>query len=92
MAPAAAAAGGNATMAVGTQLMLQSNATGATNCAFTNGGTPGGTVFVPFQAGGCAIPQGVSGIAYVHLTNAQPAGNVLTDNVVVAGVQVIQVS
>lgn len=89
-------AGANATamptMPVGTKLSLTTTATGATECAFVNGGTPGGSVFVPFTAGECAVPAGVSGVTYVHLTSSAPADNVLTDAIVVAGVLPIVVS
>lgn len=79
-------------VAAGTNLQLTTAATGATNCAFTNGGLAGGSVFVPFTNNACVVPPNLAGITYVHLTNAAPAGNVLTDAIVVAGVQVIQVS
>ncbi|KAH8587103.1 ferritin-like domain-containing protein [Bisporella sp. PMI_857] len=93
MTPTPGAAGnGTANMAAGTPLTLTTTATGATMCAFSNGGAPGGTVFVPYTNSQCTVPQGLAGVAYVHLTSSVPAGNILTDNVVVAGVQVIQVS
>ena len=72
--------------------MVQGTPAGATNCAFSNGGAPGGTIYVAFENGGCAVPQGVSGITYMHLTSSVPQGNILTDNIVVAGVQVLNVS
>ncbi|KAI9046737.1 hypothetical protein LZ554_009475 [Drepanopeziza brunnea f. sp. 'monogermtubi'] len=96
MAPTAMPmAGSNTTqtlMTAGTRLALAANVTGATNCAFTNGGLPGGSVFTPYAGGACTVPQGVSGVTYLHLTSSAPATNVLSDNIVVAGVQVINVS
>ncbi|KAK0103820.1 hypothetical protein ONS95_005819 [Cadophora gregata] len=79
-------------MPVGTRLTVMGTPAGATNCAFSNGGAPGGTIYVTFENSGCAVPQGVSGITYMHLTSSVPQGNILTDDVVVAGVQVLNVS
>lgn len=88
--PAAMNATGN--IVAGTKLTLTTTATGATMCAFTNGGVAGGTTYAPYTGTECTVPTGLAGITYVHLTSSVPAGNILTDSVVVAGVQVIQVS
>jgi hypothetical protein len=92
MAPTGAASNGTAGMGAGTKLTLTTTATGATMCAFTNGGAPGGSIYVPYTNNECTVPTGLAGVTYVHLTSSVPAGNILTDAVVVAGVQVIQVS
>ncbi|KAL2025021.1 hypothetical protein VTK56DRAFT_23 [Thermocarpiscus australiensis] len=85
----AAAAGAGAT------LQLQSEAAAsATHCAFTTGGIlPGGTAFTPFsQQSGCVVPQGLAGITYVNLASAGPLDGKLTDDIIVAGPMVMQVS
>ncbi|KAL2163081.1 hypothetical protein VTH06DRAFT_6917 [Thermothelomyces fergusii] len=65
----------------------------ATHCAFTTGGIPGGTAFTPFdQAAGCAVPENLAGITYVNLASAAPLDGVLTDDLIVAGPMVMQVS
>lgn len=76
----------------GTRLVLTTTAAGATNCAFSNGGIPGGTAYSGFTDGGCIVPEGLAGVTYLHLTSSVPVGNVLTDEVVVAGVVTITVS
>lgn len=75
----------------GTNLQVNTAATGATACSFTNGGLPGGSAFVSLVAGGCVVPQGLAGITYVHLTSAMGTGGVLTDDLVVAGVGVVDI-
>jgi Zn-dependent M28 family amino/carboxypeptidase len=81
-------------VASGATVQLQSEAaTGATHCAFTTGGIPGGTVFSPFDpAVGCVVPQGLAGVTYVNLASAGPLDGVLTDEIIVAGPMVMQVS
>lgn len=78
----------------GATVQLQSDAAaGATHCAFTTGGVPGGTAFTPFdQAAGCVVPQGLAGVTYVSLASAGPLDGKLTDELVVAGPMVMQVS
>lgn len=91
----AMAAGASATaVAAGATVQLQSDAAaGATHCAFTTGGVPGGTVFSPFdQAAGCVVPQGLAGVVYVNLASAGPLNGKLTDDIIVAGPMVMQVS
>ncbi|KAK4127608.1 hypothetical protein N657DRAFT_565375 [Parathielavia appendiculata] len=81
-------------VAAGTTVQLQSEAAaGATHCAFTTGGVPGGTLFTTFDpAAGCVVPQGIAGITYVNLASAGPLNGVLTDDIIVAGPMVMQVS
>ncbi len=91
----AMAAGASATaVAAGATIQLQSDAaTGATHCAFTTGGLPGGTLFTTFdQAAGCQVPQGLAGVTYVNLASAGPLTGKLTDDIIVAGPMVMQVS
>jgi len=78
----------------GSTVQLQSDAAaGATHCAFTAGGIPGGTAFTEFnQATGCVVPQGLAGIVYVNLASAGPLNGVLTDDIIVAGPMIMQVS
>jgi len=76
-------------LAAGSKLKLKTSAQGATACAFTNGGLPGGSSFVQFTGGECAIPAGLAGQAYVSLVNQTPKDNVLTDAITVAGPMVI---
>lgn len=64
----------------------------ARNCAFTVPGSAGGNVFTSFVNGACEVPQGVSGITYVHLTSEGPASGVVTDSIIVAGPAVLSVS
>jgi hypothetical protein len=63
-------------------LLQQSQATGATNCAFTAGGVTGGTMFVQLNNGKCTVPPMLMGEVYMSLTKT--AGP-LTDDAVVAG-------
>lgn len=97
------AGGGIAGVAPGATIRLRSEAPaagaaaggGATHCAFTSGGVvPGGTAFSAFdaEAGTCVVPQGLAGITYVSLASAGPLDGVLTDEMVVAGPMVVQVS
>ena len=91
----AMAAGASATaVAAGATIQLQSDAAaGATHCAFTTGGLPGGTLFTTFdQAAGCQVPQGLAGVTYVNLASAGPLTGKLTDDIIVAGPMVMQVS
>ncbi|KAH8908348.1 hypothetical protein BR93DRAFT_478278 [Coniochaeta sp. PMI_546] len=94
--PTLTMAGGAAASAVaaGSTLQLQSDAAAtATFCAFTTGGIPGGTTFTAFTAGsGCTVPQGLAGVVYVNLASAGPLTGVLTDDIIVAGPMVMQVS
>ncbi|EGS20957.1 uncharacterized protein CTHT_0027960 [Thermochaetoides thermophila DSM 1495] len=78
----------------GSTVQLQSDAAaGATHCAFTAGGIPGGTAFTEFnQETGCVVPQGLAGIVYVNLASAGPLNGVLTDDIIVAGPMIMQVS
>lgn len=87
-APASAAG----TIAAGTSVQVSTTATGATSCAFVNGGQPGGAAFTPFTNGACVVPQNLAGIAYLHLTSSTPADNTLTDAITVAGPLVMQIS
>jgi hypothetical protein len=74
-------------------LKLSTTASGATFCAFTNGGVPGGTAFTAFTAdGGCVVPQILKGITYLNLASAGPFSGVLTDAITVAGPMVIAIS
>jgi hypothetical protein len=76
----------------GTSLAVSSTATGATSCAFLNGGLAGGAAFVPYTNGACVTPQNLAGITYLHLTSSTPADSVLTDAITVAGPMVIAIS
>lgn len=76
----------------GSTVQLSTTATGGSFCAFTNGGLPGGTAFAAFANGGCALPEGLAGETYVHITNAGPLTGVLTDDIVVAGPLVMTVT
>ncbi|KAH8679688.1 ferritin-like domain-containing protein [Tricladium varicosporioides] len=88
-----AAGNGTMTVAAGQNLALASTAsTGATSCAFSNGGLPGGTAFTPFTNGACTVPQGLAGLTYVNLANASPATGILTDSITLAGPMLMQVS
>ncbi|KAH8888908.1 hypothetical protein GQ53DRAFT_237908 [Thozetella sp. PMI_491] len=89
------AAGANAqAVTAGATLQLQSEAAAtATFCAFTAGGLPGGTAFTPFtQTGGCQVPQNLAGIVYVTLSSAGPNSGKITDDIILAGPMVMQVS
>jgi hypothetical protein len=88
-APASSA---NGTIAAGTQIQLSTQATGATSCAFVNGGQPGGAAFTTFTNNICTVPQNLAGITYLHLTSSTPADNTLTDAITVAGPMVMQIS
>jgi hypothetical protein len=82
-------------VAAGATIQLQSDAAAtATHCAFTTGGViPGGTVFTEFNPQtGCVVPQGLAGVTYVNLASAGPLTGVLTDDIIVAGPMVMQVS
>ncbi|EQB44420.1 Protein rds1 [Colletotrichum sp. SAR11_59] len=82
-------------VAIGAPIMLQADsATQAKACAFTTGGLqPGGTTFSPFTPQqGCVVPQGLSGITYVSLTNQSPMSGVLSDDITVAGPMVLTIS
>jgi hypothetical protein len=79
--------------AAGDQIHLQSDAAAkATFCAFTTGGIPGGTAFTPFSNGACTVPQNLAGIVYVNLASAGPLTGKLTDDIILAGPMVMQVS
>lgn len=83
-----------AALQAGATIQLQSDAAAqATFCAFTTGGVPGGTAFTPFDpAVGCQIPQGLAGFTYVNLASDGPLNGVLTDEIILAGPMVMQVS
>ncbi|RYP01714.1 hypothetical protein DL764_006139 [Monosporascus ibericus] len=91
--PTINAAGVNA-LASGTPLKFESEAVaGAQFCGFTNSAAPGGTAFVPFtEAEGCALPQNLAGIVYVSLTSEAAADGVITDDIMLAGPMVLQLS
>ncbi|KAK0727894.1 ferritin-like domain-containing protein [Lasiosphaeria miniovina] len=78
----------------GATIQLQSDAAAtATFCAFTTGGLIGGTAFTPFQsATGCVVPPNLAGIVYVNLASAGPLTGKLTDDIILAGPMVMQVS
>jgi hypothetical protein len=88
-APASSA---NGTIAAGTSVQVSTTATGATSCAFVNGGQPGGAAFVPFTNGACVVPQNLAGITYLHLASSTPEDGTLTDAITVAGPMVMQIS
>lgn len=88
---AGAATNGTAPAAAGTTINLASTATGATQCAFTNGGLPGGTSFTAFANGGCTVPPNLAGLTYVNLASSAPATG-LTDAITLAGPMLMQVS
>ncbi|EGO60883.1 hypothetical protein NEUTE1DRAFT_76452 [Neurospora tetrasperma FGSC 2508] len=89
---------GKTVAAAGSQVKLQSSDASATGsakfCAFTTGGIPGGTAFTAFDAatGACVVPQGLKGVVYVNLASAGPLTGKLTDDIIVAGPIVMQVS
>jgi hypothetical protein len=78
---------------IGDTLALASDAaSSATACAFSVGGLPGGTVFSAFTGGSCVVPQNLVGVVYVNLASASPLTGVLTDDIIVAGPMVLQLS
>jgi len=78
---------------VNTVLQVSISASGATFCAFTNGGLPGGTAFVAMESSGCLIPGDIlAGDVYVNLASSAPETGILTDDITVAGPMVIQIS
>ncbi|TAQ85270.1 hypothetical protein B7494_g6402 [Chlorociboria aeruginascens] len=81
-----------AAAAAGSTIELSTSATGATFCAFTNGGQTGGTAFSPFANGACVVPENLAGLTYVNLASAGPLTGVLTDAITLAGPMVMQVS
>lgn len=81
-----------AVITAGTSLAVSSPATGATSCAFVNGGQTGGAAFVPYTNGACVTPQNLAGITYLHLTSSTPADSTLTDAITVAGPMVLAIS
>lgn len=89
---------GKTVAAAGSQVKLQSSDASATGsakfCAFTTGGITGGTAFTAFDAatGACVVPQGLKGVVYVNLASAGPLTGKLTDDIIVAGPIVMQVS
>jgi len=87
--------GVSAAVTAGSVVSLVTNGTTSgtpTNCAFTNGGLPGGSVFTPFSGGQCTIPQNLAGLTYVSLSSSAPATGILTDALTVAGPMVMVVS
>jgi hypothetical protein len=91
MTPGTTSATTNGTIAAGTIVQVTTIATGATSCAFVNGGQTGGAAFTPFTNGACTVPQGLAGITYLHLANSSPTTG-LTDAITVAGPLVLQIS
>lgn len=89
----AAGANANAVQA-GSRIQLQSDATAqAAFCAFTTGGVPGGTAFTAFDAAtGCEVPQGLAGVVYINLVSAAPVNGAISDDIILAGPTVMQVS
>ncbi|KAK0099552.1 hypothetical protein ONS96_008055 [Cadophora gregata f. sp. sojae] len=79
-------------VAAGSTVQLSSTATGATGCAFVNGGLPGGAAFTSFANGACTVPPNLAGVTYVHLTSATPTDGTLTDAITVAGPMVMTIS
>jgi hypothetical protein len=71
---------------------LTTSAQGATHCAWTNGGVPGGTAFTPFTNGACVVPEILNGDTYLNLASAGPLTGVLTDDITVAGPLVVIIS
>ncbi|KAL1844912.1 hypothetical protein VTK73DRAFT_1531 [Phialemonium thermophilum] len=94
--PTLTMAGGASASAVqaGSKLQLQSDAAAqAAFCAFTTGGLPGGTAFTAFDAtNGCEVPQNLVGVVYVNLVSAAPPTGLITDDIILAGPMVMQVS
>ncbi|KAI5461379.1 ferritin-like domain-containing protein [Mariannaea sp. PMI_226] len=93
--PPLSMASGQSAAAVGAPLKLAAKGvSGATHCGFTAGGIlPGGTKFAPFtEADGCQVPEGVSGVTYVTLTNKAPLEGLLTDDITVAGPMAVTIS
>lgn len=86
------AAGSASTVKADDVLKVSTTATGATFCAFTNGGVPGGTAFSEFKDGGCVVPQILAGVTYMNLATAGPKTGVLTDDITVAGPMVLVIS
>ncbi|KAH6699069.1 hypothetical protein BKA61DRAFT_621939 [Leptodontidium sp. MPI-SDFR-AT-0119] len=84
--------GAPAAVAAGSTVQLSSTATGATGCAFVNGGLPGGAAFTSFANGACTVPPNLAGVTYVHLTSATPADGTLTDAITIAGPMVMTIS
>jgi hypothetical protein len=81
----------SAAVAMGENLVLQNpgQPAGATFCAFTNGGLPGGTAFVPIVNGACAVPMNLAGEVFMTITSS---GTALTDDVILAGPSVLEIS
>ena len=90
------AAGSSATATIGQTINLDSSASAdAKFCAFTNGNIVGGTAFSAFTPGtGCTIPgQGqLAGITYVNLVSSAPLTGIITDDIILAGPMVMQIS
>lgn len=86
------ASGSSSTVKADDVLKLSTTASGATFCAFTNGGVPGGTAFTEFKDGGCIVPQILAGVTYVNLASEGPKTGVLTDAITVAGPMIIDIS
>jgi hypothetical protein len=80
------------TIAINQNISVSTTATGATFCAFTNGGIPGGTAFSPMTNGNCQVPQIVAGDTYLFLSSAAPSTGILTDDITVAGPIVLSIS
>ncbi|KAJ2901692.1 hypothetical protein MKZ38_001562 [Zalerion maritima] len=82
-----------AAVAVDSNISFSEPVAGATHCAFTNGGAPGGSIFTTFtEAEGCVVPQTLSGITYVSLASQGPLTGVLTDDITLAGPLVLTIS
>lgn len=88
------AAGAPAAAAIGSTINVESQAAaGAQFCSFTNGNIVGGTAFSPFTQGtGCTVPQGLAGVVYVNLVTQAPLTGKITDEIIMAGPMVMQIS
>ncbi|EFW99578.1 rds1p-like stress response protein [Grosmannia clavigera kw1407] len=92
----AMATGAQAVAAAGQMINLESSVSASAQfCAFTNGNILGGTAFSAFKPGqGCTVPgQGeIAGIVYVNLATQAPLSGIITDDIIVAGPMVLQIS
>lgn len=90
---AAAPAGATQKIVANQKLQLQSTAAGsATACGFSAGGIPTGTQFTAFTNGACETPQGLTGVVYLNMVSSIPASGKISDDIIVAGPMVLQVS
>ncbi len=89
------ASGATAATTPGAQLQLSSSASAQGQfCAFTNGNVAGGTLFTAFAGSNCNLPDTdeLAGIVYVNLVTQAPPTGIITDDIIVAGPMVLQVS